>query len=394
MISSLSPFIQLFAAIYLTMCLDNLFIRRFWSQKYNVKINNALDSINMPVEARKPTIRRAKKINEVEELRMRKRGTFMFIMAVFLLILIGFEEDLANVAGCITLSYSYCFLTYMVIVFYLLDESIMSHWLKEYFLTLILIVVFFVLLFALSHLGIYMYDSKDEGVMRIARIMVVLVLSIPVVWQLFRSWLYAKYYLSYVLSEVKVKAGNTNNSEKATPVEITGGEAFAAKNDAPVNPDIDTYMEKLSKIDFFPSFWPLLDKSWKSFWYSNPLPHKCKRLYWACAGLGSVEEKKEYCEKNHTSYKSVMDYFKKKKAEEKRRQFINRITIWVAVLTALIVAGFASFFWRVGYDSIIFFIGKWVLRWFVAIGVLELFAYLIGQEIWRRREQRKKQGSD
>lgn len=53
MISDFSSLIELFAAIYLTISLDDLLLRRFWTPDYKKKLESEFEKIKMPEMAKK-----------------------------------------------------------------------------------------------------------------------------------------------------------------------------------------------------------------------------------------------------------------------------------------------------------------------------------------------------
>ena len=107
MISNLAPLIQLFAAMYLTMCLDNDFLIHFWAPNYSTKINEAFNPLDMPEGVKQMAIFSTIPLAKSFERRMTKRGVLMLIVSVFLLIIIGFEKGIVTHTGYLGLSCFY-----------------------------------------------------------------------------------------------------------------------------------------------------------------------------------------------------------------------------------------------------------------------------------------------
>ena len=128
MISNLSSLIQLFAAIYLTMCFENTFLSRFWTQDPRTKITETIKLLNLPKDVGPIVQERTESLPESFEKRMRKRGTFMFLVSVFLLIVIGFEKGIASHTGYLGLSFSYILFAIATVIIFICDRRIMKEW--------------------------------------------------------------------------------------------------------------------------------------------------------------------------------------------------------------------------------------------------------------------------
>ena len=199
MISHLSSFIQLLAAVYLTMCFDDTFFEGFWSRKYdNPKLSELFgtSSVSKLVQARfYASIERTKKS---EKKRMKMRGTYFFILTVFLLIVMGFEKGIAAYTGVINLSYSYIGFALLLYVLYAADKFIINHWFWLYVYVFLLITGFCLAVF-LIHAQPVTEDFAFK--MKVtAKVMIVLALIVPVIWQLFTNWVYANVYHVYAIS--------------------------------------------------------------------------------------------------------------------------------------------------------------------------------------------------
>lgn len=65
-----------------------------------------------------------------------------------------------------------------------------------------------------------------------------------------------------------------------------------------------------------------------------------------------------------------------------QRTFVKRVAIWVAVVTAVIVAAIGLCFGKVIEGSLFAEVAKWVLMGLVVIGILEGFVYFLGPLAW------------
>lgn len=207
MISHLSSFIQLFAAVYLTMCFEDTFFEGFWSRKYDtLKLSGLFDTSSVSELVKERFYANVKITKGLEKRRMKMRGTYFFLLTVFLLIVIGFEKGIAAYTGVINLSYSYIGLAVLLYLFYAFDKFIINHWFLVYVVVLLLITGF-----CLSVFLIHAQPVTEDFAFKMkvtAKVMIVLALIIPAIWQLFTNWVYAKTYHFYAISEL------TKESEK------------------------------------------------------------------------------------------------------------------------------------------------------------------------------------
>ena len=65
-----------------------------------------------------------------------------------------------------------------------------------------------------------------------------------------------------------------------------------------------------------------------------------------------------------------------------QRKFVKRVAVWVAVITAVVVAVIGLCFGRVIEGSLFAEVAKWVLMGLVIIGILEGFVYFLGPLVW------------
>ena len=202
--SGFNSLVQLFAAVYLTMSFDSQFLRQFWAQDYKKKINDEFNSIEMPEPAKEVSKNYAISTAQYEERRMRKRGTFMFVLMVFLLIVIGFEQGIVSYTGYRGLLFCYLFFSIVMGLLNCFDEDIMKRWLWEYIILFALILLFCTAIITLPFFNCY-ESVKNEfsfGFKVAVKVLLILTIIAPATVQLFRNWLYGKYYLPQVKSDI------------------------------------------------------------------------------------------------------------------------------------------------------------------------------------------------
>lgn len=273
MISNLSSLIQLFAGIFLTMCLDNKVLRRFWTKDNPDRITVAFENLKMPEEVKPFAKTPTESLSKSFENRTTKRGTLMFILSVFLLIVIGFEKGIATHTGYLGLSCSYILFAIATVIYFMCDRSIMKEWLVGYRNIFYLLVGYFFLIIVVPFFPWYRPWGMQFSLWLkiIAKVCIVIAIILPVVWSLFVNWLYSKYYLNYVVSEVTTEIDDYNLALNYDPSYNHIDEIkpyyrdlaikhFTTKNDAPL---LEVFKKRISNVKFYPTIFPLIGISLK-----------------------------------------------------------------------------------------------------------------------------------
>lgn len=346
MMSEFSSLIQLFAAIYLTMCFDNQFLRRFWAQDYSEKIDTAFKTIAIPDLSKERLKKKTEAAALYEERRMRKRGTLMFILTVFLLVVIGFEPGILKYLGSLGLSWCYLVFAVLLIVFNIFDDKIMKRWLWEYFILFILMLLFFLSVIFLPYFKCYQSHMCEYNtvLIRIAKVTLLLAVIAPAVAQLFRNWLYARYYLPYIMSLVMYEEWAYNSALLFNPQkqkveglderyrDVAKTTNVLSSEDRPITQFVRILDVGLADLKFFPSFGPLVRISWNEFLYLSPSNCKRKRLYGQFCkenthlefeDLDAEEAPKEiwnFCSDKNVSPDAIWDYYKRAKSKERKKK--------------------------------------------------------------------------
>jgi hypothetical protein len=321
MISEFSSLIELFAAIYLTITVDDLLFRRFWTPDYANKLEKEMEQIKMPALAKRSTIAKASVLSSLEENRSRKRGAIMFGLSVILLAIIGFEEYFKPL-GDIGQSGLLALLIFVVLVIYFLDESLLKSW-----WSVLLSVVFVPLLIGtaaivLPYLTGYeaVANKSRNGYILVARLFLVGSLVLPVVWQLLRNWIYSRYYLSYIIEQTKDKAKDYNDAlrydhtkQKVKDVAIEYHEAVlqavaAGAGDRQITPFLYILKENLAKIEYVPSLFPLLKYSYRSYRKNHITNSRLKKLYNKYKTILPAPKMEKFCYDEGISFEKFKSY--------------------------------------------------------------------------------------
>ena len=210
MIGDLSSFIELLAAIYLTIVLDDLLFKRFWTPDYEQELKIALSKIDLPTIAKTELFKRANAISCVEDRRSRKRGVIIFCFAMLMLVFIGFENydffNETNMEAVLISSFALC-----ALAVYIFDSLFLKSAIRVAIFLLLCPIVVLIIYFLLANIIIVDQKSPCFIIWKTsANIIVLCLLILPIVWQLFRNWVYTRFYLQYIVYVANQKANDYN----------------------------------------------------------------------------------------------------------------------------------------------------------------------------------------
>lgn len=330
MISDFSSLIELFAAIYLTISLDDLLLRRFWTPDYEKTVNAEFAKIKMPVMAKRPIIQNTGVYSSYEEKRSRKRGGLMFGITVTLLVMIGFNEYLTPLGQFGKSVILITFLS-MELIIYIFDRFFLTSW-----WSVLWSFVFVPLILGIAAISFPESDGyKDlseksfEGLVLIAKIFMVIMLILPVIWQLIRNWLYSRYYLNYIVEQTRVKAKQYDVALRCDPkkgnkianVALPYHDAVlqavaAGDGDRVITPFLIVLESELKSIEFVPTLWPLIKHSYRYNKKYNPSNHKLKSLYKQYKGCLPMPKMDKFCEENGIDINVFRSYYQKQMGQK------------------------------------------------------------------------------
>ena len=212
MISNLSAYIQFLAAIYVTICIDNLICRRFWSPDYYNLVTTKLSVFANTISSPKRE-RLEEKIREKEHVldsRSRKRGAIMLTSCLLLLWYVGFEKPFSPAT---IIARNIPIATLMLLTFVSL---ISCKWLSKRWRYTLAACFFIALVFAL--LVLYVSDLQSNYpylsyLVYTKRFLTVLIL-LPIFYQLYVNWLYSKAYIIYLNKNIDEEFKRYTSSKK------------------------------------------------------------------------------------------------------------------------------------------------------------------------------------
>lgn len=321
MIGNLSSFIELLAAIYLTVVLDDLLFKRFWTPDYEQELKVALDKIDLPTIAKTEIFKRAKLISNLEDRRSRKRGGIIFFFAMLMLVFIGFENfnffrntNLESVLISI--------FAVIVLLVYIFDSCFLKNVIWVAGLLLISPILVFICYIATANIIIidrlsHYFISWEIA----ANIIVVVLLVSPIVWQLFRNWMYTRFYLQYIIYIANQKAEEYNyainyDHAKGSKMDLVAppyvnhvAESIAShEQDRAITPFIRVLKQELFAINYVPNIYDLVKSSVHIWRKHNPSKTKLKRLCREYERMKHKPNLEMYCKQNNIDVNILKKY--------------------------------------------------------------------------------------
>lgn len=216
MFGNFSSFIEFLAAVYVSMTLNNDICRRFWTPNYTSKFREALNSYNFEGSSKffdgivEDVDNHHKHIEDLSQ----KKGAIMLVLCIVALIIIGFEESL-DINGLAVGFYISSFLSIITLTF---SNFFLKKW-RWVVCSISGILLFSFLGYSFST-ELISYTQHLKFLFEIRRIVLVIFLLIPIIYQLFINWLHSSIYnrhLNAIFSKeyddyAKAKSGLANHN--------------------------------------------------------------------------------------------------------------------------------------------------------------------------------------
>lgn len=203
MISNFSSFVELFAAIYVTMAVNNDFCSNFWTPQYYKDMKALLNiyHFNGSSSMHDKLLAEIKlKYNIVQE-NAHHRGFILLILCIFYLIFMGFETEENSMLVEHYVPLLYC--TVLVGCAVILSNVVLKNWRRVMSFVVICMVVYIMLksnnLYQINTLMLSGFLYKYKSFLMIA------VILLPVVYQIYIYWLYSSIYKGYLKYHVKIE---------------------------------------------------------------------------------------------------------------------------------------------------------------------------------------------
>ena len=200
-----SSLLEVFTAIYVSMFLDDI-LKNIWTPDYKKKISQLIEGMNIPaigffVKKVEDNIDdNAKDISN----HMKRKATFLLVYCLSLLLLAGMESK-----SEVLPQYGYLIVTVLSVLALLF--VLFGRWLFIKYSGVVLCIALYGIVFILLYYtSIPEYLSSNVGWAgvdyNIAIVVVLIVIILPVLWQLFLIWVYSSLYKGYMQEKISKEA--------------------------------------------------------------------------------------------------------------------------------------------------------------------------------------------
>lgn len=202
MISDLSSFIEFMAAVYVSMILDTQITRNFWTPNIQRAITDVVISLKDP-QKQELFSEIISRTQEGIKLSSQKKGTYMVISCVFLLIYCGFETSMSD----------------ELLIWLIPNIGILlfGKWFLRKWKYIVFIHIFLASLFMFAAFNIFPAYLSDFVIPSIYLSgVIVIFLLCPILWHLFYNWIYSSVYVGYLRDVSKKGRGGNHNQGNNT----------------------------------------------------------------------------------------------------------------------------------------------------------------------------------
>ncbi len=200
MISNFSSFVEFFAAIYVTMAVNNDFCSNFWTPRYYKEMEQLLKTYNFSGSSsiHNKLMEEIKSKYEVVQSHAHFRGFILLTLCVGYLIFMGYEDEINSlvVGHYVPLLYS----TVLVGMTILFSSLILTKWKRAVLMVFLYAVVYIVLkignweFMANLSLSKFLYAYKTQ--------LMVGIILLPIIYQIYVYWLHSSIYKGYLKHHV------------------------------------------------------------------------------------------------------------------------------------------------------------------------------------------------
>ena len=225
MIGDLNSFVQFMAAIYLTLTIDSLLFKRYWSPAYYEMVTTKFKSTQHLEQKLQDSI---KNMEDVITVTARKRGAILLIACLTTLIFAAFELEWPGTEAKFEAVSAYvnqyvCFDLYLYLT--MIAFVVFMCW-KVNFLVVLVVVALLPLVFLLNFSPTLLSYIQCLHFISDSRILLIIVLLLPIVYQITVNWLYSDIFRKYLVRSLNSVYKDYRSAK----------EAFA-KEDANLLPD-------------------------------------------------------------------------------------------------------------------------------------------------------------
>ena len=206
MVADYSSFLEFVGAVYFTMSLSEYLTSKIWNPEDAKKFERALDGLGMKddTEFKKAVLVANTKKGEKLQAELSKKSLIGLFVIAFLLMFCGYEQSVKDTGDVEALSLLQLELSYscgyFIFTMFVLQWVVFKKW--KYVVFYILSIVGF---FTLIRWNVWVFNCYDIEIVMVNNIgvEVCVTVSIPILWQIFITWIHKSVFYGYVKSKIK-----------------------------------------------------------------------------------------------------------------------------------------------------------------------------------------------
>lgn len=206
MVADYSSYLEFIGAVYFTMSLSDYLTTKIWSPQDAKKIKRALDGLGMKEDKdfKQAVLDANKKKGEKLQAELSKKSLIGLFVVAFLLLFCGFESGLNSIENTAALHLLQLELVYTCAFFLLslfsLQWVLFNKWKYVVLYILSLLGFFFVIRWkswVFNNCCLESFLTENIGMV------VCITVTIPIIWQIFITWLHKSVFYGYVKSKIR-----------------------------------------------------------------------------------------------------------------------------------------------------------------------------------------------
>lgn len=220
MIGDYSSYLEFIGAVYFTMSLDDILKRKVWSPQDEVRLKKAIDGfdVNNDPSLKKAIVHANRAKGDELQAELSKKSVFGLFIVGALLLVCGYEpciKDDTLKISILHLSVLYVSIALIVMLFL----GLMWFAFKKWKYTSSLLALTFVTFAVIYYFRLVYGKSEVEAFcLKYTGLVVSILITMPILWQLFISWMYKSIFYGYIKHKIKDAnekynqvTGNINN---------------------------------------------------------------------------------------------------------------------------------------------------------------------------------------
>ncbi len=206
MVADYSSFLEFIGAVYFTMCLDEILTRKVWSPLDIKQQSRALDFLGMDKDEdfKNAVLDANKEKGEILQKELSKKSVIGLFVIALLLVFCGYEQEVYDESNTVPVKLLQLELAYTCVIFivslFLLQYKLFE---KVKYVTLYIIGLFCSFLVIRWKTLVFNSTEIERFVVENIGLFVCVIVTIPILWQIFITWIYKSVFYGYVKTRIR-----------------------------------------------------------------------------------------------------------------------------------------------------------------------------------------------